>query len=153
MKIEYKIGDFLVDGLADGLEFIAHGCNAQGMMGSGIARSIRNRWPVVYDEFRRARRKLGVNIGVKVPEVTVINCVTQETYGRDKNVVYCDYEAIRRCMNGISLSLYWYYHSSKPVKVGMPMIGAGLANGDWDIISKIIEEESRHFQPVVYKLP
>ena len=33
------------------------------------------------------------------------------------------------------------------------MIGAGLANGDWSIISKIIEEEeATHFTPVVYIL-
>jgi O-acetyl-ADP-ribose deacetylase (regulator of RNase III) len=34
--------------------------------------------------------------------------------------------------------------------VGLPLIGAGLANGDWEVISKIIEEEAVDFEPVVY---
>jgi hypothetical protein len=30
------------------------------------------------------------------------------------------------------------------------MIGAGLAGGDWGKIAEIVEEESNHFQPIVY---
>lgn len=157
MKIEYKIGDLLVDGLADGLGFIAHGCNAQGVMGSGIARSIKDKWPAVFEKYRKSKAILGGIVTVQTPEVVVINCITQEFYGRDKNIVYCNYEAIESCMRYIDLFICYLVRlerlDNKPVKVGMPMIGAGLANGDWNIISKIIEEESRHFQPVVYKLP
>lgn len=157
MKIEYKIGDLLVDGLADDLEFIAHGCNAQGVMGSGIARSIKDKWPVVFEEYQKSKTILGGIVTVQTPEVVDINCITQEFYGRDKNVVYCSYEEIRSCIQEIDSFICYLVCldrlDNKPVKVGMPMIGAGLANGDWDIISKIIEEESRHFQPVVYKLP
>jgi hypothetical protein len=32
----------------------------------------------------------------------------------------------------------------------MPLIGAGLAQGKWSIISQIIEEEMTDVQPVVY---
>ena len=43
------------------------------------------------------------------------------------------------------------FEEFEEMKVAMPKIGAGLANGDWDTISKIIEEESGHvWQPVVY---
>jgi hypothetical protein len=34
----------------------------------------------------------------------------------------------------------------------MPMIGAGLGGGDWHRIAAIIQEESQHFQPVVYQM-
>jgi O-acetyl-ADP-ribose deacetylase (regulator of RNase III) len=37
-------------------------------------------------------------------------------------------------------------------KVAMPKIGAGLAGGDWNVIEKIIEEECKGVQPVVYYL-
>lgn len=155
MKIEYKIGDLLIDGLADGLEFIAHGCNAQGIMGSGIARSIKDKWPTVFEVYRKTERELGKNIVVQTPEAIVINCITQETYGRDKNTVYCSYEAIESCMKRIDLLIYTSGLApyEYPVKVGMPLIGSGLANGDWATISKIIEWNSSLFQPVVYKLP
>ncbi|ESQ88966.1 hypothetical protein ABAC460_14390 [Asticcacaulis sp. AC460] len=36
--------------------------------------------------------------------------------------------------------------------VAFPKIGAGLAQGDWTIIESLIEDHSRHFQPVVYVL-
>ena len=36
--------------------------------------------------------------------------------------------------------------------IAMPLIGAGLGGGDWNVISEIIEEESLKFQPVVYEL-
>jgi len=37
--------------------------------------------------------------------------------------------------------------------VALPMIGAGLGGGDWNVISDIIETESKKaLQPIVYKL-
>src|SRR5436190_22616419 len=32
---------------------IAHGCNCQGSMGAGIAKSFRARYPEMYDQYRR----------------------------------------------------------------------------------------------------
>ena len=35
---------------------IIHGVNCQGVMGSGVALAIRNKWPVVYDEYKKHRQ-------------------------------------------------------------------------------------------------
>jgi O-acetyl-ADP-ribose deacetylase (regulator of RNase III) len=35
-------------------------------------------------------------------------------------------------------------------KVALPKIGSGLAGGDWKVISAIIENESKNYQPIVY---
>ncbi len=65
-------------------------------------------------------------------EITVINAYTQFNW-RGSGVL-ADYEAIRKAMQKIK-SL----HSGN--RIGYPMIGAGLAGGDWDTIARIISEE------------
>jgi hypothetical protein len=37
-------------------------------------------------------------------------------------------------------------------EVGLPLVGCGLGNGDWSIISQIIEQEALDFTPIVYLL-
>ncbi len=46
MKINYVNGDLF----ATDIKTIVHGCNAQGVMGSGVAKSIRENFPKAYDE-------------------------------------------------------------------------------------------------------
>jgi len=145
MKIEYIQGDLLTS--PD--PFIAHGCNAQGVMGSGVAKILRDKWPEVFESYHACFVNGGLSLGTislaYLPDKTICNCITQEFYGRDKYKTYCDYSAIRNCMkhlNTIALDK----------RVSMPKIGAGLANGRWDIIEVIIEEEFTKSQPVVYIL-
>lgn len=146
MKIEYRKGDLL----DSGLKFIAHGCNAQRQMGSGIAWSIRCKWPEVFEVYRKSDMTMGnVLLTHTNAGIIVLNCITQEFFGRDPDVRYVSYDAIADCVKKIDN----YFAVSKTIhEVGFPKIGAGLANGDWSVIEKIIESEAKHFQPVVYTL-
>lgn len=45
-----------------------------------------------------------------------------------------DSEAARSCMR-------WIKDRCSGLRIGLPKIGAGLAGGDWEISSRIIEEE------------
>ena len=47
MEIVYKEGN-LLDAQTD---VIAHQVNCQGVMGSGVAKQIRDKWPRVYDSY------------------------------------------------------------------------------------------------------
>ncbi len=152
MKIVYKTGDML----EAPERIICHGCNAQGSMGAGIALAIRKRYPTVFAAYRKAFESQGKKLGlaqiiwVDCPDGrTVINAVTQETYGRDPNVIYVSYPAIERVIAEIDA---WAASKKAEIVVAFPKIGAGLANGDWAVIERIIEDGSRHFQPVVYTL-
>lgn len=157
MQIIYKTGD----ALAGTERFFCHGCNAQGVMGSGIAAQVRAQFPAAYkayrEQYEREGLKLGDRISVDCGTKTIINAVTQEHYGRDPNTVYVSYEAIEKAVRGINAWSALAENSApmkrmigQPKEVAFPLIGAGLANGDWDIISKIIEGLSTDFQPVVY---
>lgn len=148
MKIEYRKGDLLQSGIAR----IAHGCNAKRVMGSGIALSIKQKYPYAFYTYMCSSMEMGtVNAAVtgRINDPVIFNCITQERFGRDPNVVYCDYNAIRKCIKTINNIMK---DLDEGGRVGFPKIGAGLANGDWSAIEKIIEEESTHFQPVVYTL-
>lgn len=79
----------------------------------------------------------------------IVHAFTQLYFGRDKDVVYVNYEAVRRCFKTLTEEIC----SPRVESIAMPKIGAGLANGDWNIISNIIKEESGSiWQPVVYEL-
>ena len=88
-------------------------------------------------------------------KTTVINAITQERYGTDRR--HADYPAIRKAMRQVSATAKMTQdeEAARAVlglvdAVAMPLIGAGLAGGSWAVISRIIEEEATHFQPVVY---
>lgn len=130
---------------------IVHGCNCQGRMGSGLAKVIRDKWPTVYGEYRTIYMRSGLFLGdiislastrfdinpdyvnafaQELPEnVIVVNAMTQYDYGRDKNVVYVDYDAIVAAFARVKILA-----KATGLPVHFPKIGAGLANGDWDII-------------------
>lgn len=140
---------------------IVQGCNAQGVMGSGLAAAIRAKWPGVFTAYRSAydRRKaetgqtleLGRVIWYTVsrePKLTIANAITQEFYGRDPNVVYANYEAIGKAFERIA-----EVAREHNLQVHYPLIGAGLANGDWNIISKIIEEKLEGIEHTLWTLP
>jgi len=156
MKIEY-VKDDIFNTKAD---CICHGCNKQGIMGSGIALQIKTKYPEAYKAYYSERNnlKLGQCIWVNIPnKYKIINAITQENYGRNKNIVYVSYDAIRKAIKGINRIAKTVKENEKMFniigkieEIAFPKIGAGLANGDWNIIASIIEEESVDFKTLVY---
>lgn len=68
-------------------------------------------------------------------------------YGRQK-VRYTDYDALRSAL--VSLKRLAVDHDRT---VALPwMIGCGLANGDWNVVYKIIEEVFEDYEVSLYKL-
>lgn len=146
--IKYVTGDLL----ASPLKVIAHGCNCHGLMGSGIAKQIRDRWPNVYEVYRLKYQVMGLELGTILPVRTldnrlVVNCMTQYDCGHDGRL-YVDYDAIEQCMVAINN----HVDTWEVTEVGFPKIGAGLAGGDWDRIENIIVRAAKNFIPVVYTL-
>lgn len=117
-------------------DVIVHGCNCFHTMNSGIAKQIRENFPNAYladlDTLKR-ENKLGTYSKAVTGELTILNAYTQYKYGRDKNVVYADYSAIAQVFKSIAKHF-------PDKRIGYPMIGAGLANGDWNVISEIIDK-------------
>jgi O-acetyl-ADP-ribose deacetylase (regulator of RNase III) len=83
------------------------------------------------------------------PELTVVNAYTQYNYGRNHSdgvLRPIDYEALTLCLRKMNMVF-------QGKRIGLPMIGAGLAGGDWDHIKYLIQKELRDCQVtiVIYK--
>ena len=68
--------------------------------------------------------------------------------GRDPKVRYVDYEAIEQAFARIAKVA-----REHQLEVHYPLIGAGLANGDWGVISKIINQQLEGVSHTLWTLP
>ena len=136
-RVEGDLLEFAGEGRFD---VIVHGCNCFCTMGAGIAKSIRNRFPAAYEADlateKGSRDKLGLyssaEITVDNHAFVVVNAYTQ--FHWRGSGVKADYEAIRNAFKEIKRDF-----AGK--RIGYPMIGAGLAGGDWNTIADIIQQE------------
>ena len=116
-------------------DVIVHGCNCFSTMGAGVAKIIKEKYPLAFMVDRNSKltpeEKLGKITYTTSTKQIIINAYTQFQWKGKHNV---DYNAIKSCMKMIKKRF-------SGTKIGMPKIGAGLAGGDWNIIKKIIDEE------------
>jgi O-acetyl-ADP-ribose deacetylase (regulator of RNase III) len=145
--IVYKQGDVL----ASDEKVIAHGVNCSGGFGSGIAKAIATKYPSVRESYLYRFNTRGWKLGeVQILGVGdgsgryIANCATQQRYGKPEDGPFVSYPAVRQVIRDLV--------QSNPSGFAMPKIGAGLAGGNWDIIAKIIEEESGTVEVRVYVL-
>lgn len=147
MKIEYITGNLLT---SDELN-IAHQVNPHGVMGAGIAAQIKEAYPLCYSDYQdycdyagEPHELLG-RIIVYQDELTprkIFNLFSQFDVGQGQRMT--SYDALA--------NIFWKLNDYDLDRLAMPMLGSGLAGGDWSVISAIIESESHNYQPVVYRL-
>ena len=133
-------GDLITLALKGKFDLIIHGCNCFCTMGAGIAKLIRQHFPEAYEADLKTEpgdiAKLGKITSAKVltdfGELIIINGYTQHHWQGSGRLV--DYDAIRSVFKEVKKSF-------SGMRIGYPAIGAGLAGGDWNIISRIITEE------------
>lgn len=130
---------------------IVHGCNAQGIMGAGVAYQIRKKWPDVYDSYK-AHCDVGVRLGqvmyeIVSPTLIVANAITQDLCdGSTPRQV--DYEAVAVAFEAINEDLR---NGVIRGPVVFPMIGSGIGGGKWSIIHAIIDNTiSDDYEKMVY---
>lgn len=144
--LKYKVGDLIEAAQSGEVMAIAHCCNCLNTMGSGIAPLIKHAFPSAYQADQETLRgdygKLGTFSLGEEETLWVYNLYGQYGYskrktgGRDLN-----YNALYDALCAMADDLHSYDkggHGAFPV--GLPMLGAGLAKGDWDIISLMIEK-------------
>lgn len=133
-------GDLISLAKAGEFDVIIHGCNCFCTMGAGIAKGIKHEFPEAYQADLQTASgdsdKLGTISHAKTKtahgELIVVNGYTQFNWrGSGKKA---DYDAIRQVFRALK-------ENFQGLRIGYPAIGAGLAGGDWSVISAIIEEE------------
>lgn len=174
---QVSMGDITKDIRGAGTHYLVHGCNAQGVMGSGVAAAIRATYPGAYTDYRaeyerfRARGYEDLPLGrvilhravidgkslyaptQGIEDLVIVNAITQRYYGRDSSVRYVDYDAVRNAFHALNKFVEGQHGAGDhSVTVHYPLIGAGLANGDWGVIERIILEEV-NFRTRLWVLP
>lgn len=166
MSVTHIMGDLLKD---PSVSIVCHQVNCQGRMGSGIAKSIKEKWPVVFDEYRQwhwdcqetALRDSGgwefefsasdlmlgkvllVDVG---NNQKVANLAAQEWCGYDGKR-YTSYDAFWNCLHELRMQV------TKNDIIGFPKgIGCGLGGANWNIIEAMIKEVFKDYDVRIYEL-
>lgn len=137
-------------------DYICHQVNCQGVMGSGIAKQIRERWPKVYEGYKRFCDYIISQGGTLLGKTFIttggsskhiVNMFSQDNYGYD-GARYTSYDAFAHCLN----SMRDHIRSDKTI--GFPKnIGCGLGGGNWNVISALIEEIlGKDYNVYIYEL-
>ena len=140
-----------------GADIICHQVNCQGVMGSGLAKQVRERYPIVYKEYkswcdnRKPEDLLGKSQYVPLVPMTdvasgiyqqgdimgIINIFGQLDYGYDGKC-YTNYEVLRHAFANIRKFCKLY--AFDPVIAFPYNFGCARGGGNWETISEIIED-------------
>lgn len=143
---------------------IAHQVNCQRKMNSGVAKAIREKWSIVFQQYLQVEPKLGLTDFVYDFGLTdghiIANMYAQDNYGYDGNQ-YTNYDAFRQCCKNIvekcrfyrNLDLSSIHPSGEEYSVAMPYkIASDRGGADWDKIMDILLEEFTDIDLTLYKL-
>lgn len=130
-------------------DYICHQVNCQGAMNSGVAKAIREKWPIVFTTYHQVARTtlstdllgtiLTVNLNDYEPKgwpesPIVINMFSQEFYGYDGKR-YTSYDAFDDCLQKIKETV------PKGSKIAFPYkIGCDRGGGKWNVIFALISD-------------
>lgn len=125
-----------------GSDVILHQVNCQGMMNTGVAKQVREKYPWVFKSYKymceeNANHKdnlLGIAHKVPIDEKRfIVNLFAQKDYGYDGKC-YTNYNALKKCLQDVNSKC-----AGKTVAIPY-LMGCHRGGGDWDIVSQIIEE-------------
>lgn len=119
---------------------IAHQVNTEGVMGVGLAKELRTRYPGVYETYHKICENYSYDdlIGkiqiLKISETQrVANLFAEslnKSYEGDRKT---DYDALRICLQKLN---------AQKTSIAIPYkLGCGLGGGDWDLVLQMIKEE------------
>lgn len=154
MKIVTKVGNLM--NVTAG--HIVHGCNAQGVMGSGVALAVKRKFPGAYDSYIMQHEVGGLELGRAYPfqvndNLIIWNAITQDGFGGFLRNT--SYDAVADCFAQVNEAIRTMQETvstmSRSTDVHIPLIGAARGGGNWEIIREIIEQTVTY--PVTLWLP
>jgi O-acetyl-ADP-ribose deacetylase (regulator of RNase III) len=137
MPVEYVQGDLFVNRFR--AQALAHGVNCRGSMGAGIALQFRERYPAMFEEYRRLckaqPRELNpgdVFLWRDDNRPWVFNLATQEDYWRSR----ATYQAVELTLH----RMRDLADTEGVASIAMPRIGAGYGGLSWKKVRVLIDE-------------
>ena len=126
-------------------EYILQQVNCQRKMNSGVAKAIREKWPIVYEKYfdyciitiAKIEPLLGTVLPVRVNDTqTVLNLFAQENFGYDGRR-YTSYDAIDTCLEKVAKKC-----NEKGIKsIALPYhMSCDRGGANWNIIMEMIKQ-------------
>lgn len=147
--VESRYGNMLNHG-----GIMAHGVNCRGVMGAGLAKQIKNKFPKAFEKYEKKCRSttpvelLGQCQLVEIDEGWyVANLFTQLSYGSTPGVVYADPIDVQAAFKALMITVAQM--EKKPI-VRVPKIGCGLGGGNWKTLKPALVELVPHYIHVIF---
>lgn len=142
-------GDLLQLFKENNFDAIAHGANCFHTMGGGIAGQIAKQFPEAYEadllwEEKGHWCKLGYFSSTKTQYGDIHNFYTQYLPGPN-----FEYTALIQALTVLE-DMIAKYSNLEFYVLGVPMIGAGIGGGNWEIIKEILDATKLHIIVVEY---
>ena len=144
--IKYNIGDIFT--VTKGI--ILHGCNAQGVMGAGVAAQVRKRWPEVYNKYREwclkaLKDKISIAGTIQYVQADenlfIANGITQINSGADATSTWITHVLYKAFVNAN------FQSDSMPLHT--VCLGCGIGGLDWKRDVEPIFKRVEHGYPKV----
>lgn len=147
-SMNYVSGDIVDFQKEYKIDYIVHQVNCQGRMGSGVAKRIKDEYPIVYENYMKKCNEstpelcyMTIQLVPLYDEYTeggwnpqCCNFFSQFNYGYDGKR-YTSYDAFWNCLNLFKQVV------PKGATVAFPArIGCGLGGANWTVISQMINE-------------
>ena len=123
-----------------GADIICHQVNCQGVMGSGVAKQVREKYPWVYGEYKDfcglydSSDLLGFNLVTYIDEThKIANLFGQDMFGYDGKC-YTNYNALRGALQDLKI-----YYPNQIIAIPY-LMGCHRGGGDWNVVYQMIEE-------------
>ena len=144
-------------------DIICQQVNCRGVMGAGLAKQIRSKYPYVYNTYKcycnsvfPREQLLGQVLCVPPDDGSdsgepLFACLFgQKDYGG--NGCYTDYTALERCFRMMTVVDDGYWNEPKElVRIAFPYgIGCGLAGGDWTTVRNLLEQTFAYADPRIH---
>lgn len=167
MKQSHSVREVVGDLLKSEMDIIGHQTNCQGVMGSGIALSIKNLYPEIFQPYSSLCEKHYEGQGlmgrcqivsekgnimtlqssqIKKDGQLIANLFGQNNFGSGLQTQYVHLKTAL-----VELRTFCKEHS---LWVGIPYkMGCDRGGGDWTIVQAMIEEVFANYPITIYKLP
>ena len=119
--------------------WIGHGCNIDGVMGAGVAKTVREDYPINYEAYRKRCMSNDVSVGdalfVYENGKIIVNLMTQDRPGPRARYDWIFKATLNAASKIMNTNSHW---SDKPKVMAIPMIGAGIGGLEWGKVETIL---------------
>lgn len=131
---------------------IGHGVNCKGVMGAGIAKVMRQRFPEMYEAYKEECRSGRLKPGGFFPwydeasDLWIYNIASQDKPGPDATLNWLAEGAADSLDHANNLGI---------AAINLPQIGCGIGGLEWDDVERVLHQIERnrngYFRIVIFK--